>query len=75
MGRYGKTQEEKGAPPNGAEKQTDEPHPDSKHWHVRIVDVGNRNSDLWIWTVFLLKRTKVKFHPAERVSKSGIEMC
>jgi hypothetical protein len=74
MRRYGKTQEEGGAPPNRAEEQTDEPHPYSKHWHVRIVDVGNRSSDLWIWTIFLLKRTEVEFHPAERVSKGGMKM-
>jgi hypothetical protein len=50
-----------GTPKTGEEK-TNDPHPYGKRWHVRIVDVGNRSSDLWIWTIFLLKGIEIEFH-------------
>ena len=60
-------------PPKTREEKTNDPHPYGKSWHVRIVDVGNRSSDLWIWTIFLLKGIEIEFHPMGRISGRRME--
>ena len=54
------------APASQGKEKANDPHPDSKDWHVRIVDVRNRSFDLWKWTIFLLELDiiKIEFHPA-----------
>jgi hypothetical protein len=53
------------APGKQGKEKANDPHSESKDWHVRIVDVRDRSSDLWIWTIFLLEIIKIEFHPAD----------
>src|SRR5712672_1066064 len=56
------------------EEKTNEPHPYGKHWHVRIINVRNRCSDLRIRAIFLLKCIEIEFHPADRsIGGGGLE--
>jgi hypothetical protein len=59
------------APPSKGEEKADEPHPYSKDGHVRIVNVRDRGSDLWIWAIFLLDGIKIKLHPGDESVKGG----